>query len=372
MSDLLARHDVVLADLDGTLYRGRAAVPGAAAVVREAARRGTRTAYVTNNASRRPAQVSAHLTELGFPARAADVVTSAQAAARLLAGHLEPRAAVVVVGTEALVEEVEAVGLRTSRAADAAEAVVQGHDPCTAWPLLAEAALALRAGVPWVACNLDATLPTERGLLPGNGAMVAALSAATGRTPEVAGKPAPALLQEVVARTGARRPLVVGDRLDTDIAAGRAAGFPSLLVLTGVCGAAELLTAAPDRRPDFVGADIGALTAPAASLRMAARPGWAVDVMEPGALRVAATSDRSEELDALRAICAAHWATGGGPARVEPVDDAAAHALDALGLSRPDGSGSSSAPTVRFGVAGPTSTNPARAGSAPHTRPAPR
>ena len=181
MSDLLDRHDFLLADLDGTLYRGAVAVPGAVEAVRGAAARGVRTVFVTNNASRRPTDVAAHLAELGFPATEADVVTSSQAAAAMLAEQLAPGAAVLVVGTDALAAEVTGVGLTVTTKADEAVAVVQGHSPDTGWRNLAEATVALRAGAVWVACNLDPTLPTERGPLPGNGSMVTAVRIASGR-----------------------------------------------------------------------------------------------------------------------------------------------------------------------------------------------
>jgi glycerol 3-phosphatase-2 len=332
VSDLLARHDVLLTDLDGTLYRGREVVPGAVEAVTGAARRGVRTVYVTNNASRRPRDVAAHLAGLGFPAAETDVATSSQAAAALLAQRLPVGATVLVVGTEALVAEVEAVGLVTTREAAGAAAVVQGHDPRTAWPVLAEAAVALRAGALWVACNVDPTLPTERGPLPGNGSMVAALRTATGCAPAVAGKPAPTLLREAAERTGARRALVVGDRLDTDIEGGRAAGLATLLVLTGISDASDLLAAPPALRPDHVGADLGALTAEPGSLAPGPRPGWDVAVPEPGVLRLTATASGPDPVDALRALCGAHWAAGGGPVRVEASDDSAVATLVELGL----------------------------------------
>lgn len=331
---LLDRLDVLLADLDGTLYRGVDAVPGAVEAIRGATARGVRSVYVTNNASRAPAAVAEHLTGLGFPASPADVATSAQAAAALLARRLPAGAPVLVVGTDALVDEVISVGLVATRAAAHALAVVQGHDPVTAWPILAEAALALRAGALWVVCNGDVTLPTERGLVPGNGAMVAALRAATGRRPEIAGKPTPALLEQVIRRTGARFPLVVGDRLDTDIAAGRAARVPTLLVLTGVSGATDLLPAPEEQRPDHLGADLGALTAPVASLGFAAHTEWAVEPTGPGLLRLGAGPAVAGPLDALRTLCAVHWSMGGGPVSVEPTDEPAAVALAILGLER--------------------------------------
>jgi glycerol 3-phosphatase-2 len=322
------RFDVLLADLDGTLYRGPAAVPGAVEAVRAAAERGVGTVYVTNNASRRPVDVAAHLVELGFPATERDVVASSQAAAAMLADQLPAGSAVLVVGTEALVEEVERVGLRVTVDAAQATAVVQGHSPDTGWRVLAEATVALRAGALWVACNVDPTLPTERGPLPGNGSMVAALRTASGREPQVAGKPAPALLHEAARRTGAHHPLMIGDRLDTDVEGGRAAGMTTLLVLTGVSDATELIAAPPALRPDLVGADMSALYAPLDDLAIGPRPGWSVRAGD--GLELAGDGDA---LDALRALCHAHWARGGGPTRVTAADQAAHRALGRLGLS---------------------------------------
>ncbi|MCO1660766.1 HAD-IIA family hydrolase [Pseudonocardia sp. S2-4] len=326
---MLDRFDVLLADLDGTLYRGPVVVPGAAEAVEAAGKRGVRTWYVTNNASRTPQDVAAHLVELGFPATAAEVVTSSQAAARLLAEQLPAGSTVLVVGTEALVGEVEAVGLATTREAEGAVAVVQGHSPDTGWRILAEATVALRAGAVWVACNLDPTLPTERGPLPGNGSMVSVLRIASGREPQVAGKPGPALLDVAARQAGASAPLMIGDRLDTDIEGGRAAGMATLLVLTGVSDAVEVLSAPPERRPDYIGADMNALDADPDDLAPGARAGWEVTVADRGELRLSGSGDA---LDALRALCGAHWAAGGGPARVTSGGGDADRAIRDLGL----------------------------------------
>jgi HAD superfamily hydrolase (TIGR01450 family) len=343
VNDLLDRHDVLLTDLDGTLYRGPAVVPGAVEALHYAMQRGVRRMYVTNNASRRPGDVAHHLAELGFPASADDVVTSAQAGATLLAQQLPPGAPVLVVGTDALVAEVVRVGLTVTDRAEKAVAVVQGHSPTTGWPVLAEATVALRAGAVWVACNVDPTLPTERGPLPGNGAMVAAVRIASGREPQVAGKPAPALMRDAVRRTGARAALMVGDRLDTDIEGGRAAGVSTLLVLTGSTSAAELLAAPPAQRPDYVGADLGVLRCAPAALAPGPRSGWSVDG-GPAAWILRATDDTTDDtaddtdadpVDALRALCDRHWAEGGGPARVFADGAAAARALRQLGLGVP-------------------------------------
>lgn len=332
MSDLLDGHDLLLADLDGTLYRGREAVPGAVEAVRAAGEKGVRTVYVTNNASRSPDDVAAHLAELGFPAAADDVATSSQAAAQLLTQQLPGGAKVLVVGTPALAAEVNAAGLSAVDAADGAAAVVQGLDPELCYRTLAEACIALRAGATWVACNVDPTLPSERGPLPGNGSLVAVLRTATRRQPQVAGKPAPALMQTAAQRGGGQNPLVVGDLLDTDIRGGRAAGMTTLLVLTGVSRPADLLAAPAEARPDYIGADLAALNRAPDELAPGPRPDWTVHGTA-GGLTLAGAGD---PLDALRALCAHHWREGGGPARVTPDGDGADSALRELDL-RPTG-----------------------------------
>jgi glycerol-1-phosphatase len=330
VSTLLDRYDLVLADLDGTLYRGREAVPGAVEAVCAAGERGIRTVYVTNNASRSPADVAAHLVELGFPAEVDDVATSSQAAAALLAEQLPAGAKVFVVGTAALVAEVEAVGLVPVDAADGASGVVQGLDPELRYRTLAEASIALRAGAVWVACNVDPTLPSERGPLPGNGSLVAVLRTATRLEPQVAGKPAPTLMRKAAERAGGTAPLVVGDVLRTDIQGGRTAGMATLLVLTGATTPADLLAAPADARPDYLGADLGALSRDPEELAFGPRPGWTVERDDDG-LTLAGSGD---PLDALRALCARHWADDGGPTpRLAAEDDGAATALRALGLA---------------------------------------
>lgn len=309
MSSLLDQHDVLLADLDGTLYAGHDAIPHAVDAVVGAAARGVRIAYVTNNASRRPSEVADHLSELGFPATPDDVMTSSQAGAALLAEQLEPGSAVLVVGTEALAEEVTAVGLVPVREAPGAVAVVQGHSTRTGWEILAEASVVLRGGAVWVATNIDATLPTERGPLPGNGSMVSVLRTTTGLEPQVAGKPGRRLVQQAVERSGTRNPLVVGDRLDTDIEGGHVAGLPTLLVLTGVSGPAEVLAAVASQRPTYIAADLTSLVRDAAELAPGPRPGWTVGSATGGGLVLSGSGDGSTEpaLDALRALCDVHW-----------------------------------------------------------------
>ncbi|WP_447008780.1 HAD-IIA family hydrolase [Saccharothrix sp. DSM 118769] len=256
---LLARYDALLLDLDGTVYRGREVVPGAVEAVAAAREHGSAIRFVTNNASRSPEDVAEHLNELGFRTNVDEVSTSAQAGAAMLLDLVPQGERVLVLGTDALAEQVRVRGFEPTRDAAGAAAVVQGLSQDLGWRELAEACVAVRAGAKWVACNVDATLPTERGLLPGNGALVAALRTATGVEPLVAGKPATPLLEQAAKSAGAQRPLVVGDRLDTDIAGAVNAGMDSLLVLTGVSTEAEAKALPEDRRPTHVAADLSIL-----------------------------------------------------------------------------------------------------------------
>jgi HAD superfamily hydrolase (TIGR01450 family) len=292
---LLEDYDALLLDLDGVVYLDDQAIPGAPEALERVHRAGRAVAYVTNTAAHTPADVVARLTGLGIAATEAEVVTSSMAAADLLAADLPSGSPVLVVGGPGLWSAVEAAGLTPSRRADGVAAVVQGWGPDVAWADLAEAAVALRAGARWVATNLDRTLPSPRGPLPGSGSLIAAVQTATGRSPDVvAGKPFAPLFDAARRRVGDGRALMVGDRLDTDIAGAMAAGIPTLLVLTGVCTAADLLAAGPESRPTFLGRDLGALTT--------THP--AVDAdgtvhREPG--------EHDDGLDGLRALAARAW-----------------------------------------------------------------
>ncbi|MDQ6657915.1 MAG: HAD-IIA family hydrolase [Actinomycetota bacterium] len=260
---LATSYDTALLDLDGTVYLGDAVIDHVPEALTAAKAAGMATIFVTNNASRPPSEVAEALVHMGIQATPDDVLTSPQVAADMLSQAHPKGSPVLVVGAPYLHDAVTAVGLEPVRlAADKPVAVVQGHSPDTGWKQLAEASIALRTGADWVACNTDATLPTDRGLLPGNGAMVAALVTATGLHPRVAGKPARPLLDTAIARSGAKRPLVIGDRLDTDIEAASAAGLPALMPLTGVNNAADLLTAPANRRPTYVCLDLRGLTEP--------------------------------------------------------------------------------------------------------------
>jgi len=260
-------YDAVLFDLDGVVYLGPVAVRGAAEGIAALHARGTKIGFVTNNAARPPVAVADHLVELGIPATAADVVTSAQAAAHLLIDRFGPGARILAVGGEGVTVALSEVGLVPVHSAeDNPVAVMQGYGFDLAWQELNEAAIAIHHGAHWVATNIDPTRPTDRGMVPGNGAAVAAVRMAVGTEPEVAGKPYRPLLDDTVGRLGAHHPLFVGDRLDTDIAGAVNAGLDSMLVLSGSHRAAELFDAAPGERPTFVGQDLRALLRPALAI----------------------------------------------------------------------------------------------------------
>jgi glycerol-1-phosphatase len=323
---LIQRYDVALLDLDGVVYLGPSAVPGAPEALAKAADAGMRLAYVTNNSSRTPAAIAAQIASFGIPATAADVISSAQAAATLLAQRLEPGAAVLVVGGNGLRIAVRERGFRpVTTALDAPAAVVQGYAPGIGYPLLCEGALAVAAGAWFVASNADATMPTGRGRQPGNGSLAQVIVHATGQQPVVAGKPEPPLHAEAVARTAARHPLVVGDRLDTDIEGAVRAGADSLLVLTGVTRPEDVVLAGPQQRPTYLAADLSGLLEPhPAAVRDGAVfrcGGWLVRPSGPGApLGLEGSGD---PIDGLRALCAAAWAQDQvSPAMVRPALDA--------------------------------------------------
>ena len=330
MRPLAAQHDCLLLDLDGTLFRGHAPTAGA---VETLASLDGRALYVTNNATRSATEVAAHLCELGFIATAEDVVTSAQSAARLLAQRIAAGSRVLVVGTDALAGEVAAVGLEPVRLfAENPVAVVQGLSMSIGWPELAEAALAIRSGALWVTSNLDLTLPTERGLLPGNGSLVAALGAATGQEPLVAGKPAPGLMYDALARGEFGSPLVVGDRLDTDIAGANAAGLPSLMVLTGVSTARDAVHARADERPTYLGLDLRCLLLDAEDLMIAANPAWKAEIGADAVTITATGQDPGADgLSVVRATARAVW-DAGTPRTVQAGDDTARAALQRWSL----------------------------------------
>jgi HAD superfamily hydrolase (TIGR01450 family) len=305
-------YDTALLDLDGVVYIGGAVIPGAADALRKADAAGMRLAYVTNNAFRTPAAIAALLTSFGVAATPQDVVTSAQAAARVLAERLPAGAPVLVVGGSGLRMALRERGLRpVSTAADQPQAVVQGYSPDVDYSMLAEGGLAVAAGALFVASNGDLTLPSRRGRQPGNGSLIRVIATATGVEPLVAGKPEPPLHEESVLRTGAKHPLVVGDRLDTDIEAAHRVGADSMLVLTGVTGPAEAVLAPPSQRPSYLAEDLAGLLEPHPGVTREddafGCEGWTARA-KGNQLELTGGGKR---IDGLRALCAAAWAAEG-------------------------------------------------------------
>lgn len=307
-SPLRVAYDVAVLDLDGVVYRGRDAVAGAPEALNAAQSAGMHLAFVTNNASRPPATVGEHLRSLGVEADDADVVNSAQAAARLLAARLEPGSKVFLIGGEGLelaLRERDLVPV--TRVEDEPVAVVQGYGPDLPWKQVMAGATLVHDGLPWVASNTDMTIPTASGVAPGNGALVRLIADFADREPEVAGKPERALFEETLDRVGGRRPLVVGDRLDTDIEGGVAVGWDTLLVLTGVTGLEELVAARPGSRPTYVAPDLATLAEPQPAPERRGDEvvvgGWTARVVD-GALRV---EGEGATADWWRAAAEAAW-----------------------------------------------------------------
>jgi len=318
---LWSAYDLAMLDLDGVVYVGRAAVPGVAEQLGRAREAGMHLAFVTNNASRPPEAVADHLAELGVKASPGDVVTSAQAAAHLLAVRLDPGAPVFLLGGLGLDEALRAEGLRpVTELADGPVAVVSGYGPDVPWSRLMQGAVLIRDGLPWVASNTDFTFPTPFGLGPGHGVQVRMLQDFSGVTPIVAGKPERALLDETVRRVGGERPLMVGDRLDTDMEGGHNAGVDTLCVLTGVTGLAELAEAPPRLRPTYLAPRLDALGLPQPVPEIgegaAVLGGWTARVVDHARLEVAGSG---AEADWWRAAVTAAWQfldAEGSPAQV--------------------------------------------------------
>lgn len=259
--------ELLLADLDGVIYRGPDPIPYAVEGINRASS-SMKVGYITNNAARTDVSVAAHLTDLGLTVAPEEVVTSSQAAVKLLANLVPAGSTILVVGGEGLRSELEKAGfVCTDSAIDGPAAVAQGFAPEVAWTNLAEAAFALGPNapggeIPWIATNNDWTIPQARGTAPGNGTLVSAVHTAVGRFPVVAGKPEVAIFEAALERFAAASAIVVGDRLDTDIRGANRAGLRSALVLTGIDQPKQVLAAATGERPQYILEDCRGLFEP--------------------------------------------------------------------------------------------------------------
>ena len=301
-------YDVAVLDLDGVVYIGPSPVPGAPEALNAAQSGGMQLAFVTNNAGRSPETVGEQLRGFGIDAHDDDVVTSAQAAARLLADQLPEGSRVYVIGGDGLVRALRERGLEpvTDPGAEPV-GVVQGYGPEMPWKQVVQGAILVAEGLPWVATNTDMTFPTATGTGPGNGALVELVARHAQREPQVAGKPQRPLFEETLLRVGGERPLVIGDRLDTDIEGAVTMGWDSLLVLTGVTGLAELVAAGPDVRPTYVAPDLATLSEPQPAAEITAEGvalgGWSATVSDD-TLQVTGEGDPA---DWWRVVAEAAW-----------------------------------------------------------------
>jgi HAD superfamily hydrolase (TIGR01450 family) len=291
--------------------------------------------YITNNASRTASSVAEHLRELGLNCSDDDIVSSPQAAMHVLAELVDPGATILVVGGEGLTYELEKNGyVVTFSAEDNPAAVIQGFSPDSGWKQLAEASFALNArptvdafggtaagagqgaGIPWVATNMDWTIPVARGVAPGNGTLVSAVHTAVGRLPVVAGKPELPIFEEAARRfdtvESPETALFIGDRLDTDVMGGHRAGMKTVLVLTGIDQAKQLLAAPAGSRPDYILGDLRELSLPYPSV-ITNKDGSvtvrSATVRKDG-MDLVIVSRGDDKLDLLRAACQVIWDSG--------------------------------------------------------------
>ncbi|MDR3069844.1 MAG: HAD-IIA family hydrolase [Propionibacteriaceae bacterium] len=313
---LVDAYDAVFFDLDGVIYLGPTAIPGVAEAISQLSELDVPLMYVTNNAAPSAQDVVSLLNGLGLPAVLDEVLTSAQVAAEYLPRELEPGSKVLIVGSEYLAQVIELAGLvPVFSADDEPVAVIQGYNPKLNWSMLDEATLAIERGATWYACNDDSSRPSERGTVPGVGGGIALISTAIGGAPKTFGKPFTPMMEEAVRRTGAKRPIFVGDRVDTDIAGANAAGIDSLLVFTGVHGKADLVSAKENARPTAIGGCIGALLEPPRTLTLStggAKCGKQLAAVRDKALVIETRPEaQAEQLDALWALANLSWSRPG-------------------------------------------------------------
>lgn len=265
MTTLADGYRALVVDLDGVVYRGPQPIQPAVDALAALSEGGMPVAFATNNASRSPQEVAGHLRSFGLDVQPGDVFTSSQAGAHHLSEQLPSGARVLPVGGEGVAIALRDKGFEIADSADdAPAAVLQGYGPNVTAARLGEAAYAIERGATWVATNTDRTLPTDRGVAPGNGTLVEAVAVATGVQPEVVGKPGPLMytMAASAVQVPAGQTLGVGDRLDTDIAGASAAGMDALFVLSGVHGPADLAQAPREQRPRFICVDASGLLEP--------------------------------------------------------------------------------------------------------------
>jgi HAD superfamily hydrolase (TIGR01457 family) len=250
---LFSAYDTLFFDLDGVIYAGVDAIPGAVESVNRLMAKKVRVGYITNNSSRKPETIAEQLQSFGIDAQPDDVISSGQTGVELLATKIPANSKVLVVGGEGLRQFVSRAGFEiVASSDDQPAAVIQGFSPDVSWTHLAEASYAIANGAKWVATNQDWTIPREKGLAPGNGTLVSAVHTAVGILPDVAGKPEPAIFETATRQFGSEKAAFIGDRIDTDVVGANRAGMDSILVMTGVSTRKELLGIDASGRPKYI------------------------------------------------------------------------------------------------------------------------
>lgn len=248
-----------LIDMDGVIYVGADVLPGAVDFIQNLQENGHQFLFLTNNATKTPDQSAERLAKMGIDVPSSTIFNSAMATAAYLSEKFPPPKRVFVLGGYGIQVALSEAGYDLLKRADDAEIVVSALDQNATYADFAEAALAIAAGCPWIATNADPSLPTERGNLPGAGAMIAVLSTTTGREPDIVGKPSVPIFEQALERLGVgpHDAVMVGDRLSTDILGGHQAGMKTLCVLTGISSRA--MAEAYDPRPDWIVTDLRAV-----------------------------------------------------------------------------------------------------------------
>jgi HAD superfamily hydrolase (TIGR01450 family) len=309
---LASKYDSLLLDLDGVVYQGSEAIVNAVESINKAASLNFQVGYLTNNSSRRAETIANQLIGFGIQATAEQIVGSASAGVMLLAKKISSGAKVLVVGGEGLRHAVAEQGFEVvDHASYSPAAVIQGFSPDVSWRELAQASFAIQGGAIWIATNQDWTVPVEQGIAPGNGTLVGAVHTAVGILPEIAGKPFRPIFDQALLQLGIKNPLMVGDRLDTDIRGANNSGLDSAVVMTGIVTRKELLAAGKEDRPKFILQDLSELFDPYQNSKTTKRGAKSGDsTVELLGDRVVIVSGNPQSLDTLKAACHVIWTSG--------------------------------------------------------------
>lgn len=320
MKNLLTGYDALLADLDGVIYTENEPIPHATNTINKLK---IPIAYLTNNASRSPQQIATHLKNIGIN-QPKNIITSVQAAIKILQQHVKPNTKILTIGSEYLKQQITQANFTPiNQHNEKPQAIIQGFDPNINWKDLAQIAYATQNNnIPWVATNSDLTIPQKNGLAPGNGSLIATITNTTHKTPLIAGKPKPTLFHIANQQLQTNNPLMVGDRLDTDILGANNANIHTALVLTGVNTAWDALTAPNKQQPTYLIENLQQLTQNYPKIvkknnKHYCENSWAQITNHK--LTTNFNPQQPYKLNLARAICAAWWATPKTPNHPNPI-----------------------------------------------------